>query len=469
MSKAFPKDDPFLRGNFAPVLTESDAYDLPIEGEMPKELGGTLYRNGPNPQFAPRGFYHWFAGDGMLHAFRIDNGRVSYRNRWVRTPKWKMEHEAGQALYGSFGNPMWSDPVTFGKDSTTANTNVVWHAGKLMALEEAHLPFEVDARSLDAKGDVTYGGKLKSRMTAHPKIDPRSGELISFAYSASGRFTNTIAYYTVDKAGTLTRYDEFEAPYSSMVHDFNVTEDFVLFPILPLTGSIERAMNGKPAFAWEPDKGSRIGVLRRGDPIERMRWFTGDPCYVFHPLNAWNVGNKIYADVMEYPKAPLFPNPDGSLIDQSKVFATLVRWSFDLDSNSDTFKREAIDDAPGEFPRLDERRAMLSYRHSYYAGYRPGQVIGNFNAIGHIDHKTGKRQRFDLPQGDATSEAVFVPRSETAEEGDGFLLATIYRGEENRSDLCVFDAQSVAKGPIATAQLSARVPFGFHGNWAQGQ
>lgn len=465
MSAPFPTNDPFLRGNFAPLLMEADAYDVPVTGEIPKELSGTLYRNGPNPQFAPRGFYHWFAGDGMLHALKVENGRVSYRNRWVRTPKWQMEHEAGKALYGAFGNPMWSDPVTFGKDSSLANTNVVWHAGKLLALEEAHLPFEVDPETLAPKGDQTYGGKLKTRMTAHPKIDPETGELVCFGYAAGGRFTPTMAYYTIDRHGALTDYQQFEAPYSSMVHDFCVTSDFVLFPILPLTGSMERAMNQKPAFAWEPEKGNRIGVLRRGDKVANMRWFTADPSYVFHPMNAWNEGNRIFADVMEYPVAPLFPNPDGTPNAEGRTMAKLVRWTFDLDANTDTYTRQQLDDTPGEFPRFDERRAGLSYRHGYFTGYRPGKQIGMFDTLGHIDLKTGKRILHSLPDGDATSEAVFVPRNENAAEGDGFLLAVVHRGAENRSDLCVFDANDLARGAIATAHLPTRVPFGFHGNW----
>ncbi|MGE0661218.1 MAG: carotenoid oxygenase family protein [Reyranellaceae bacterium] len=465
MSKPFPADDPFLRGNFAPLLIEADAYDLPVVGEIPKELSGTLYRNGPNPQFAPRGFYHWFAGDGMLHALKVHDGRVAYRNRWVRTLKWRMENEAGETLFGAFGNPMWSDPVTFGKDSTLANTNVVWHAGKLLALEEAHLPFEVDPDTLEPKGEQNYGGKLKTRMTAHPKIDPETGEMVCFAYSAAGRFTPTMAYYTIDRNGTLTDYQQFDAPFVSMVHDFCVTRDFVVFPILPLTGSIERAMGGKPAFAWEPDKGNRIGILKRGAKADTIRWFAGDPTYVFHPMNAWNEGNKVFADVMEYPVAPLFPNPDGTPNANGRAMAKLVRWTFDLDGNSDSYTRQELDDTPGEFPRFDERRAGLAYRHGYFTGYRPGKQIGMFDSIGHIDLQTGRRSLYSLPEGDATSEAVFVPRHDDAEEGDGWLLAVVYRGAENRSDLCVFDAANVDRGPIGTAQLPHRVPFGFHGNW----
>jgi carotenoid cleavage dioxygenase-like enzyme len=152
MSKPFP-DLPTLRGNFAPILMECDALDLPVVGTLPDGLAGTLYRNGPNPQYAPPDpKYHWFLGDGMVHAFRIENGRVSYRNRWVRTPKWELEHSAGRALFGSWGDPRTTDPLAADKDDGVANTNIVWHAGRLLALEEAHLPFEVDPSSLTSRG-----------------------------------------------------------------------------------------------------------------------------------------------------------------------------------------------------------------------------------------------------------------------------------------------------------------------------
>src|SRR3984957_21141949 len=160
--------NPYLAGNFAPVRSEDDFSDLPVKGEIPRELAGVLFRNGPNPQFEPRDpAHHWFAGDGMIHAFSFDSGKVSYRNRFVRTPKWELEHEAGRSMFGTFGNPMTSDPSVIGKESGVANTNIVWHAGKLLALEEGHQPFEMDPASLDSRGYVeAYRGKV----TAHPKL-----------------------------------------------------------------------------------------------------------------------------------------------------------------------------------------------------------------------------------------------------------------------------------------------------------
>lgn len=466
MSLPFPPL-PYLSGNFAPIAMECDAADLPVLGALPPELQGTLYRNGPNPQYAPRDErYHWFAGDGMVHAFAIAAGRVAYRNRWVRTEKFRLERAAGRALFGTFGNPLTSDPAVAGKDSGIANTNILWHGGRLLALEEAHLPVALDWRTLETQGPCSFDGKLAGgRMTAHPKIDPRTGELVFFAYSAAGPFTAAMLYGTVDAAGRLTRLERFAAPFASMVHDFMVTERHVLFPILPLTGSLARAMAGKPPYAWEPEKGAHVGIMRRDGSTAEMRWFHSDACYVFHPMNAWEEGDRIVAEVMQFEAAPLFPRADGSPGDPAQARARLCRWTFDLAGGSDGFTREYIDDLTGEFPRIDERRAGLSYRHGWFAARLGPDTRFAFDTLVHLDRRDGARTLYRLPEGDAVSEPVFVPRTADAEEGDGFVLAVAWRGAEKRSDLLVFEAGALAAGPIAAAQLSHRVPFGFHGNW----
>ncbi len=452
---------PYLSGNFAPMRSEDD-YELEVVGAIPAGLAGVFYRNGPNPQFAPRDAYHWFSGDGMLHGFFVEEGKVRYRNRYVRTPRWQTEHAAGRSLYGVFGNPMTSDPSVMGTDSGVANTNVVWHAGRLLALEEGHMPFEMDPATLELRGYVeAYRGKV----TAHPKLDPETGEMVWFAYSSGeGPLNATCSYGVTDKAGKVVRRQEFEAPFASMVHDFLVTRNYALFPILPLSGSIQRAMQGGPPLAWDPEKGSHIGVMRRDADVATMRWFTTDPCYVFHPMNAWEEGEKIIADVMEYPVAPLFPTLDGSA--PRDAFAHLTRWTFDLADSSNTVKREQIDDLAGEFPRFDERHAGLGYRHGWFAGITRRDVESvRFDTIAHVDLASGKRIDHVYDAGDSPGEPVFVPRTAGAAEGDGWLIALVYRGAEDRSDFVVYDAQDVAAGPIAVAKVPRRVPFGFHGNW----
>jgi carotenoid cleavage dioxygenase-like enzyme len=449
----------YLAGNFAPVRSEDD-FVLEVAGEIPAGLRGAFYRNGPNPQFEPRGQYHWFSGDGMIHGFFVDGGKVSYRNRYVRTPKRGLENAAGKALFGGF-DPRAADPSVAGEDGGVANTNIVWHAGQLLALEEAHAPTRLDPETLATIG---YADGYRGRVTAHPKIDPKTGEMVWFAYSVGDTpFSNTVSYGVTDKSGKVIRRDDFEAPFSSMVHDFLVTDRHVLFPILPLTGSLPRAMAGGPAFAWEPEKGSHVGVMTRDADVSSMRWFTAEACYVFHPMNAWEEGSKILADVMEYPVAPLFPNVDGTMT--ARAAARLVRWTFDLAGDSDAIKREPLDDMAGEFPRFDERYAGLGYRHGWFAANTAGDGAVRFDALAHIDLKTGARDVYRFAAGDAPGEPIFVPRDAHASEGDGWVVAVVYRGAEDRSDFLVFDAQGIEAGPIATAKLPRRVPFGFHGNW----
>ncbi len=452
--------NPYLAGNFAPVRSEDD-FDLKVTGEIPAGLRGALFRIGPNPQFEPKDpNHHWFFGDGMVHGFYVADGKVSYRNRYVHTPKWELEHEHGRSLFGG-GSPMDNDPLTAGNEGGVANTNIVFHAGKLMALEEGHHPFEMDLKTLESRG---YARPYKGNVTAHPKIDPKTGEMVWFAYGVGEMpLSAGMSYGVTDASGKVVRRDDFQAPYAAMVHDFMVTENHVLFPVLPLTASLERAMTGRPPFAWEPNKGSHVGVMRRDGDVSSIRWFNTEACYVFHPMNAWEVGDKLYCDVMRYNVAPLFPNADGSPGDKSA--ARLVRWTFDLAGASDAIKEEPLDDLDGEFPRVDPRFEMLKNRHGWYAADPGGAGTVRQSAIAHIDHQTGKRQVYALTGGDATSEPVFTPRSATADEGDGWITSVVCRAGEDRSDMLVFDALDIAKGPIGTAEMPRRMPFGFHGNW----
>jgi carotenoid cleavage dioxygenase-like enzyme len=264
----------------------------------------------------------------------------------------------------------------------------------------------------------------------------------------------------------VTRFDRFEAPYASMVHDFIVTERHLLFPILPISGSMERAMRGRMPYAWEPDKGAYVGVMKRNGAAKDIVWFRAESCYVFHVMNAWEEGDRIVADVMQFEEAPLFNHPDGSPTDPKKSRARLCRWTFDLASNTDRFTQTYLDDITGEFPRIDDRRAGLANRHGWYACANPGlPMFGALSGVVHVDGNGSRLGQYLLPAGDTISEPVFVARSDDAAEGDGWLLAAVWRAGENRSDLAVFNATNVEAGPVALVQLGHRVPDGFHGNW----
>jgi carotenoid cleavage dioxygenase-like enzyme len=378
------------RTNLTPIPFESDASFLKVTGELPRELNGTLYRNGPNPQFDQPGA-HWFVGDGMLHAFHLENGRASYRNRWVRTPKWQAEHDAGRALFTGFGRKLPDAPPSI-TDGGVANTNIVFHAGKLLALEEAHLPTEIEPGTLKTRGYQDFGGGLHGPFTAHPKTDPATGEMVFFGYNASGPMTPTLSLGSISASGAVIRFDRFEAPYASMVHDFIVTENHLLFPVLPISGSLTRAMQGGPAYAWEPEKGAYVGVMKRNGAAKDITWFRGENCYVFHVMNAWEDGSRIIADVMQFEEAPLFPHPDGSPTDPAKSRARLCRWTFDLAGNTDRFSQTYLDDLTGEFPRIDDRRAGLRSNHGWCACTRPDMpVFGGLAGTAHVDGKGARR------------------------------------------------------------------------------
>ena len=457
-------DQKFLSGNFAPIRFEADAPDLEIEGDFPESLRGTLYRNGPNPQFSPRDRYHIFSGDGMIHAFSIADGRVSYRNRWVRTNKWKLENAAGRALFGTFGNPMTTDPSVHGESFNVANTNILAHGGRLLALEEGNPPFELAPDSLESIGPWDFSQRLVGPMTAHPKIDPHTGEMLFFGYGLGGMGSPEMRLNVVAADGTLTRADTFEAPYASMVHDFVVTENWIVFPIFPATMNLERAIAGGPPIAWEPDRTSRLGLLRRDRPIEELRWIEAEACYVFHPMNAFEEEGRLRVDFLRYDSAPGFPGADGGRPDPTKAIARLERWSIDLEGDGVTI--DVLDDLASEFPRLDERYAGLPYRHGYMAsteGEGGRDVL--FDQLVHVDLHRQSFDRWHAGKDAFVSEPIFVPRGDDAPEGEGFVLAVVYLGADNRSDLMVFDASHLAAGPIGRARLDHRVPFGFHGNW----
>ncbi len=452
-----------VAGNFAPVAAEQDAVPLRVTGRLPCALNGTLYRNGPNPRF-DAGDSHWFVGDGMIHAFTLEDGTARYRNRWVRTPKWLAEQAADRSLYRGFGQARPDAPAAAGIDGGVANTNVLWHGGRLLALEEGHRPMELEPHTLATRGYCDFAGAIAGPFTAHPKIDPETGELLFYGYHAGGPFSAGMSYGAIAADGHVRRFDRFEAPFSSMVHDFAVTRNHVLFPILPLTGSLERARSGRPPYAWEPELGSAIGIMRRDGRPSEMAWFRGEACYVFHVMNAWEEGQRIVADVMRLD-APPFPLPDGRPAAATPSRARLCRWIFDLAGGSDRFEQHFLDDLDGEFPRIDDRRAGMANRHGWFATARPGIAAGTYDGIAHIDLAGGRRTNHCLPAGDGISEPVFVPRAPDAAEGDGWLLAVVWRAAEGRSDLVLFDATGVDAGPVATVELPVRVPFGLHGNW----
>ncbi|MBF6303020.1 carotenoid oxygenase family protein [Nocardia amamiensis] len=472
MSKPFPQH-PMLSGNFAPVMAECYAPELIVtEGELPPGLEGTLFRNGPNPMYPPMGDkHHWFMGEGMLHAISIADGRASYRNRWIETESYRAQRAAGRRLVPT----TFEDQPAPGSETLRrhlANTHVYWHGDRLLAFAEGNSPVEVDPLDLATRGSWTFDGAYTGPVTGHPKIDPETGEMLMFSYMTGGPFNTAMSYHVVDAQGRMTRSEVFQAPYASMVHDFIATAEHVVFPIFPATIDQERIIKGGPVIAWDPRQRTCIGILDRKAGADTIRWFEGEPCYVFHPLNAYTTheggGTQVVADVIRFDRVPLFPNVDGSPAPHSLAAdaGLLVRWTFELDGTSNDYKERVLTDLPGEFPRLDDRFAGLNYRHGFYAAQRGPQVASCFyDTLAHVDLSTGAQREWSAGPGCFVHEPVFVPRQVGVPEGDGWLVTLMYDGARNLSDLIVLDTHDVTAGPVARAELPVRVPFGFHGSW----
>lgn len=427
----------FRTGNYAPVADELTDYDLPVDGAIPPELDGWYLRNGPNPR---KDSSHWFVGDGMIHGVRIEQGKAAwYRNRWVRTDSF-IEHFP---LYGPDG--------TRNLRASVANTHVVNHAGKTLALVESSLPYEI-TNDLQTVGAYDFGGRLNDSMTAHPKICPATGELHFFGYG--NIVAPHVSYHRADASGELVINRPVQVSALTMMHDFAMTAGHVIFMDLPIVFNLDLAIaGGGMPFRWDDSYGARFGVLRRDDPFGEIRWFEVEPCYVFHVANAYDGadGKSIEVQAVRYPE--LWRRDGGFDID-----AVLWSWRIDLAGGGVTERQ--LDDRAVEFPRIDDRLAGLPARYAVaVAGDRLVRYNLNSGAVQeHIFDAAG------APGG--PGEAVFVPStSGPADETNGWYLGYVYDPARDGSDLVILDASDFSGGHVARIRLPRRVPYGFHGNW----
>ncbi|MFD2416737.1 carotenoid oxygenase family protein [Amycolatopsis pigmentata] len=468
----FP-DEPLFAGFNAPMRVEAEIYDLEVaQGEVPGQLDGTYYRVVADRQWPPRSADDIpFNADGMVMSFRFTGGHVDFRSRYVRTPRFKAEREARRALFGAYRNAYTDDPSVTGMNRTLANTNVFWHAGRLLASKEDGLPFEIDPDTLETVGMHTFDGALTSpTSTAHPKFDPRTGEMVFFGYAAKGEGTPDIVYYEADRNGNLVHETWFQAPYSSMLHDFAVTQNFVIFPIIPLVADADRLRVGQPLFAWDPGKDVYLGVLPRKGRTEDLRWYRASTRFASHILGAYDDGRHIFVDtpVSESNYFPFFPDVSGAPRDPERVKGYLSRWTIDTMGESRTFTEERLTDHAGEFPRMDDRFETLPYSWGVLGMYEvPGQRRpgGGFRWIGTVDLAARTTRTHYVGDASTTGEPLFVPAHDEAGPGEGYVMAVVGRHEENRSDLLILDAKRIDVPPVATVKLPIRIPYGLHGNW----
>ena len=434
MSEAIQEKAPFwLRDNFAPTFEERTESDLKVIGQIPESLQGTLLRNGANPQSGESA--HWFLGNGMLHGVRIEAGKAKwYRNRYVKTPLYLKPD--GDVMDGLGDMTM-----------SAANTNVIQHAGKIMALEEGHWPFVV-SNELETVGPNNYGGKLEGAMTAHPKICPETGELLAFSYGMTPPY---LTYLRASASGELLQTEQIEVPGATMIHDFNVTRNFVIFMDLPAVWNFEgMATTGLPIL-WDESYGARLGVMPRNGGNADVVWYEIDPCYVFHPLNAYENGDKIVIDVCRM---------DDTMKPGSSAPPMLYRWTIDQASGRVT--ETQLDDRVVDFPRVADAVVGLKHQFGYCAAFAGSAPYGE--GLIKYDLEAGTSEYRHLDGGQA-SEAVFVKDPTASGEDGGFLLSYVYQPEIDQSEVLILNAQDMLGEPVARIQIPARVPAGFHGNW----
>jgi carotenoid cleavage dioxygenase len=483
MSVRFP-GEPGFQGRFAPVRLEGDIRGVEVtQGEIPASLRGTFYRVGADPAWPPfvdRDFY--FNADGMVAMFRFENGYCDFRSRYVRTPRFEAERAARRSLFGAYRNPFTDDPSVAGLSRGLANTNVYWHGGRLLASKEDSAPVQIDPDTLDTVGEFTWDGDLSSQTaTAHPKVDPRTGELVFFGYMAKGEATRDIAYYEADASGRIVHEAWFEAPYSSMVHDWAVTENFVVFPIIPLTASLERLKAGGPLYVWDGSEDVYLGVVpRKGTAV---RWYRGTNRFASHIMNAFDDGRHIHIDtpVGEKSAFPWFPDITGAPFDPEKASAQLSRWTIDTTAPPDrgdgttSFAQRRLTDCSGEFPRTDDRWATRGYRFGVInltdvPGEKPDDGLPGFRWLGQIDPDTGTMKTRFAGRFSTVQEAIFVPPSSTdTANGEGYVMQLVDRHATGTTDLLILDAQHVDAQPVATLRIPIRMPGGLHGNWVSAQ
>lgn len=450
------QENTFLDGIWAPWPAECNINDVVVIGEIPKELNGTFYRNGPNPQYIYSKNYHMFEGDGMIHAVSFNNGQVRYKNRWIRTEKFLAERNARKSLFGGMRDSMVCDDSVKNVSRNTANTNVIWHHNTLLALNEGGQPVKVDINDLTQCETYTFNQVLDRSMMAHPKIDPVTGELIFYSY-----FGPDFKYFIANKNGEISYQAKITMPFLCMMHDFAITENFSIFPLFPLTWDIQRIIQGETIFKWEPNLNTRFAIMPRYGNDNNVIWFEDKAALGFHVVNAREEAGKI---ILEMVVMDDIPNDAVAFADDSITYINyLTRWIFDLKKK--TLVKERLDDINMEFPRIDERFTGRNYRHSYMNCTINKKSPNSYDSIVHWDLKNNKKQIYNFGADSFPLEPVFVPRSPHAPEGDGFLLSYVYRETINRSDLVILDAQHVDDEPLAIIQLPHRVPFGFHGCW----
>jgi carotenoid cleavage dioxygenase-like enzyme len=442
---------PYLTGIHQPMTEELTLEQLRVEGTIPAALSGRYLRNGPNPAVAPDpASYHWFSGAGMVHGIRIEGGKADwYRNRWVR----------GTEACAVLGEPIPPGPREDRNDAP--NTNVVGLAGRTFAIVEAGgKPVELDYE-LSTIAHNPFDGTLVGAYTAHPHHDPITDEVHAITYR--GDEPNKVWHVVLDKDAQVIREEAIAVSDGPSIHDCAITANYALVFDLPVTFSMKLLLAGyRFPYAWNDAHPARVGLLPRKGRGDGIIWVPVEPCYVFHPANAYETADgKVIVDVVAH-ETMFASSKRGPDSERSRM----ERWT--IDPAAGTTTRTVIHDHPQEFPRYDERLTTQPYRYVYSVALPDRTTtemeIGDTRLFRH-DLQAGTTAVHDFGPGRHPGEFVFVPRRADGAEDDGWLIGLVVDMNDETTALVILNADDFTRSPQAVVHLPHRIPPGFHGNW----
>lgn len=457
--------NPYLHGLYAPVEREVAADDLDVIGEIPRDLHGGYFRNGPNPQTPPAGMHHWFDGDGMIHGIWFENGKARYANRYVGA----VDNTAdGLSPFGGIFEPAKDAPGRTVHYRDTANTDLVYHNGNLLALWYiSGQPVAVNASTLETIRTETFNGKLPGNISAHSKVDLETGELVFFDYAL---YEPKMWTGTVSATGVLTQFQEIDLPGPRLPHDMGMTENYVILHDLPVIFT-EQAIRNRLWQIHVADQPTRFGVVPRnrektgrGDPT----WFEFPTCYVYHVINAWEEGDDVVMAACKMVPNGFKPDPQygpyAAMADVLALRAQPFLWRMNMKTGEG--REERLDDALSEFPVINNGLSGRKTKYSYHVIF-DDCIEQRFSGLVKYDLETGAAVRHEFTKGVFGSEPAFAPRTQAKAEDDGYLI-TFTADLGGKSEAQIIDAQNLTAPPLARITLPQRVPAGFHGVWAPG-
>ncbi|MBN9427897.1 MAG: carotenoid oxygenase family protein [Burkholderiales bacterium] len=470
-------DNPFLHGPFEPNAREytADTDTLKVIGEIPKDLHGIFVRNTHNQVHESIGVYHPFDGDGMLHAVHFENGRATYRNRFVRTTGFLAEQAAGRSLWPGLMAPQLAARRGWGaigamKDN--AGTDVLCHTGKLISvMSQGSEPWRLDPITLETLGpDQNWARKVPDGLSSHFKVDPETGEMMFFNYPEHWPYMH---YGIIDRNNQLTHYVPIELPGPRWPHDLGITRNYTILHDLPHFFDPEALKRGERKLGFYPDMPARFGVVPRHGGNDQIRWFEASSCFILHISNCYEDGDEIVMDGCIMPKP--FVAPVGyegkdiyerirSRLDKHNNKTMMHRWRFNLKTGKTS--EQYIDDEVTEFPVCSNDYVGRPYRYSYNILYKKGDWL--FSGLKRYDLLTGQTMRYEYGEGRYGSEPQVARRIGAKAEDDGYVIVMVADMNANRSEVLVLDAANISAGPVATIVLPERMCCGTHACWVEG-